>query len=45
MVPLPARCPERVLCELDVDTLDGRGTLNGPRENRRQRLLALEVRI
>ena len=28
-----------------MDTLDGRGTLNGPRENRRQGLLALEVRI
>ena len=28
-----------------MDTLDGRGTLNGPRENRRQGLLALEVWI
>ena len=28
-----------------MDTLDGRGALNGPRENRRQGLLALEVRI
>ena len=44
-VPLPARCPELVRCKLDVDTLDGRGTLNGPRENRRQGLLALEVWI
>ena len=34
-----------MLCELEVDTLDGRGTLNGPRENRRQGLFALEVRI
>ena len=44
-VPLPGRFLELLLCELEVDTLDGRGTLNGPSENRRQGLLALEIRI